>query len=84
MEGDDKYDFIHNFTDGIGCIGGRCTYIHGRDWWCDIAAARRSDRMRDDHRIDRKAFQEKEEVSPVTGTPSLYFKINSRKKHGVL
>lgn len=65
-----NYDLIYNCIDGIGLTGCYRINYHWCGGRCNAASIRRCDRIRIHHHADRKAFQEKEEVSPVTGTPS--------------
>ena len=76
MEGDDKYDFIHNFIDGVGHCGGNRAGIHGCDWRCNIVRLWRRLGICVNSHVDRKTFEEKE-MSPVTGA-HFFFKMDMK------
>lgn len=69
MKGVEQYDSIHNFTNGVGRGGNDCVNNYWCGWRCNVARLWRCHRICTDHHVDRKTFQEKGEVSPVTRTP---------------
>lgn len=78
MEGDESYDYIHNFTDNRS----HCRYVpiagHWGDWWGNVGGVWRLYRMRFVNRAYRQDFQKKEEVSFPTEAPSFCI-VNSWK-----
>lgn len=68
-----NYDYIHNLTDNRSY----CRYVpitgHWCDRWCNVGGVWRLYHMRIADRINRQIFQENQEVSLVTGTPSFAF-----------